>query len=251
MSNPKDISGQQKVSISYVPTEVLLEAAVAMSEGAIKYGPYNWRDTPVSATVYTDAAWRHISAFMVGEDIDPDSGIHHLTKAITTLMVIRDAIIHNSWVDNRPKGGIQTQPELNEIFKAMLARHTVKQAESESSTLGRFTLGESKYFPDIQRTLRRVHYKGGIRGGWVEDHDCIEHKGSAVVLDEARVLRGSRVIGDAIVRGNSLVSNGSVICDNAVVVDSIINARKVHKDTHVVNSKVVSGPVTEAACSQA
>jgi hypothetical protein len=37
-----------------------------------------------------------------GEDIDEESGMNHITKAITSLMVLRDAMIRGKMVDDRP-----------------------------------------------------------------------------------------------------------------------------------------------------
>jgi len=127
MSNPKDKIGQAKVSISVVPVEVILEIAAAIQEGALKYGKFNWRQQPVNGTIYTDAAFRHIASWMVREDIDPDSGIHHITKAIASLVILRDAIIQNTHEDTRPDGGMQIQPELNARIAALIVKHSAPQ----------------------------------------------------------------------------------------------------------------------------
>lgn len=101
-SNPKDACGTKKVSMSVVPAEVLLEVAVALFEGARKYGRHNYRDIGVRGSVYYDATLRHLMAWWEGEDIDPDSGLSHITKAITSLFVLRDAMINEKWTDDRP-----------------------------------------------------------------------------------------------------------------------------------------------------
>lgn len=101
--NPKDLAGASKPSLAAVPMGVLWEIGQGMAEGARKYGPFNWRDTPIQAHVYCDATLRHLLAWWEREDIDPDSGVHHVTKAITSLMVLRDAIREKSWIDNRPR----------------------------------------------------------------------------------------------------------------------------------------------------
>lgn len=101
-TNPKDAVGIRKAPMSAVPAEVLLELGLAMMEGARKYGRHNYRIAGVRASVYYDAAMRHLMAWWEGEDIDPDSGISHLVKAMACLCVIRDATINNNWVDDRP-----------------------------------------------------------------------------------------------------------------------------------------------------
>ncbi len=103
--NPKDIAGASKPSLAFVPVKPLWEIGQGMAEGAKKYGPYNWRDTPIQAHAYYNAALRHLLAWWDGEDTDPDSGIHHVSKAMTCLLVLRDAMIENSWIDDRPRNG--------------------------------------------------------------------------------------------------------------------------------------------------
>lgn len=90
------------MSLSYVSMPVLGELAVAMQEGGAKYGGFNYRVIGVKASVYFDATFRHIAAWFEGEDIDPASGVNHITKAIASLVVLRDAMIQGNWVDDRP-----------------------------------------------------------------------------------------------------------------------------------------------------
>ncbi len=101
-SNPKDAVGARKVPMSFVPSGVLQEVAVGMFEGGLKYGRHNYRAIGVRASVYYDAAMRHLMAYWEGEDIDPDSGLSHITKAITSLVVMRDAMLHGKFYDDRP-----------------------------------------------------------------------------------------------------------------------------------------------------
>lgn len=101
-SNPKDILGVMKTPMSTLCAPVLMEMALGMYEGARKYGRHNYRVVGVLGSVYYDAAMRHLMAWFEGEDIDPDSGLHHVTKALSTLMVLRDAMIQDKFVDDRP-----------------------------------------------------------------------------------------------------------------------------------------------------
>ena len=101
-TNPKDACGTKKVQMSTVPAEVLLEVAVALTEGARKYGRHNYREIGVRGSVYYDATLRHLFSWWEGEDIDSDSDLSHITKAITSLIVLRDAMINEKWTDDRP-----------------------------------------------------------------------------------------------------------------------------------------------------
>ncbi|MDX2221135.1 MAG: dATP/dGTP diphosphohydrolase domain-containing protein [Rhodospirillaceae bacterium] len=101
-TNPKDAVGILKAPISTVPTAVMFEVGVAMLEGARKYGRHNYRVMGVRAGVYVDAAARHLGAWWEGEDIDPDSGLSHIVKAISSLVVLRDAMLNAKLTDDRP-----------------------------------------------------------------------------------------------------------------------------------------------------
>lgn len=101
-TNPKDALAINKSPLSTLPTGPMYEAALAMLEGARKYGRHNYRVMGVNASVYYDAAMGHLTAWWEGEDIDPASGIHHLGKAMASLAVIRDGIMMENWIDDRP-----------------------------------------------------------------------------------------------------------------------------------------------------
>ena len=102
-TNPKDAVGSTKVPMSRVPVAPLMEVACALHEGNVKgYRGHNWRIAGVRGSIYYDAAMRHLMAWYEGQDLDPDSGVSHITKAIAGLMVLRDAMILDNWTDDRP-----------------------------------------------------------------------------------------------------------------------------------------------------
>jgi len=101
-SNPKDAIGSRKVAFSTVPAPVIAEIGLAMIEGACKYGRHNYRVIGVRSSVYYDAALRHLTAWWEGEDVDRASGLSHITKALSSLTVLRDAMINNKLADDRP-----------------------------------------------------------------------------------------------------------------------------------------------------
>lgn len=73
-----------------------------MMNGTSKYGPYNWRDKAVKASIYVDACKRHIDAWFEGEETATDSKVHHLGHAIACLAIILDAQEIGNLVDDRP-----------------------------------------------------------------------------------------------------------------------------------------------------
>jgi len=120
-TNPKDMIGMRKAPMSGLPAPVLMECGLVKLHGDLKYGAYNWREAGVRASVYYNAFFRHIEAWYEGEDLDPDSGEHHIAHAITGLMVLRDSQMFGNCVDDRPishkPGWIQ---DMNERASAMI-----------------------------------------------------------------------------------------------------------------------------------
>ncbi|MBL4763465.1 MAG: hypothetical protein JKY93_12310 [Gammaproteobacteria bacterium] len=102
LENPKKKFGAAKVGVSNIPIPVMREVGAAMNEGADKYGAYNWRESEIDAETYFNSTRRHLDDWWDGEDIDPDSGIHHVSKAISSLMVLRDSMLAGTFEDNRP-----------------------------------------------------------------------------------------------------------------------------------------------------
>lgn len=123
-TNPKDAVGIKKVPFSTVPMEVIAEIGLGMMEGAMKYGRHNYRAIGVRGSVYFDATMRHLVSWWEGEDLDPDSGLSHISKALASLTVLRDAMIHNNLTDDRPpkspEGWIKP---LNEIAATLVDKY--------------------------------------------------------------------------------------------------------------------------------
>jgi hypothetical protein len=120
-TNPKDAVGVKKAPFSTISAPVLAEIGVAMLEGARKYGRHNYRVSGIRYSVYYDAALRHLTSWWEGADIDPDSGLSHITKALASLSVLRDAMIQGKTVDDRPPASptgweISLQKQVDDIF---------------------------------------------------------------------------------------------------------------------------------------
>lgn len=101
-TNPKDLLGAAKVSPTKLPAVASLHGAHAMMDGAIKYGPYNWRDKAVIASIYVDACKRHVEAWFEGQECATDSGVHHLGHAIACLAILLDCQETGNLIDDRP-----------------------------------------------------------------------------------------------------------------------------------------------------
>lgn len=102
--DPKGDAGALKTPLHLVPPALLEACAMAMKNGAERYGAWNFRDTKVKASTYLGAVMRHIDAWRDGEDIDPDSGVSHLGHAAANLAILLDTAKHGTLVDDRWKG---------------------------------------------------------------------------------------------------------------------------------------------------
>lgn len=126
-TNPKDALGIAKVPMHCVSARVLMELGLAMMEGGRKYGTHNYRKMGVRGSVYYDATMRHIMDWWEGQDIDPDSGVSHIIKAIAGLVVMRDSMLMDNFEDDRPirlPDGLNIA-DLNEQAKEIIKKYPV------------------------------------------------------------------------------------------------------------------------------
>lgn len=80
----------EKPRMGLLPPRALESVARVLTFGAKKYAPDNWKYVENGKSRYADASLRHITAYLKGEDHDPETGIHHLSHAICCLMFIVD-----------------------------------------------------------------------------------------------------------------------------------------------------------------
>lgn len=76
-----------KPSLTLIPGEAILAMGIALTYGADKYGRYNFRKG-VQHSRLLDAAMRHLNAILRGEEIDEESGNHHLWHAMASLAML-------------------------------------------------------------------------------------------------------------------------------------------------------------------
>lgn len=74
-----------KLRYGLIPPLAQAEMVKVLTFGAEKYEPDNWKKVPDSLNRYFDALERHIWAWKMGEQIDPESNIHHLAHAMCCL----------------------------------------------------------------------------------------------------------------------------------------------------------------------
>lgn len=100
-TDPKGEVGKTKPQLHLIPRASLVEQAAALQCGKDRYGEANWRLNRVCQSTYISAMLRHIAAVQDGEDIDPESGAHHLGHVMANCAIILDARKCGTLVDDR------------------------------------------------------------------------------------------------------------------------------------------------------
>lgn len=87
-----------------VPSTILQECSKVFGFGANKYGDRNWEQGLVYGRL-KGAMQRHVEAFWMGEELDPESGLHHLGHAMCCLMMMGEEVLNGDFdrsLDDRP-----------------------------------------------------------------------------------------------------------------------------------------------------
>ena len=99
--NPKDVIGSGKLPLHLWPETATVYGCLGLLDGALKYGRSNFRAVGVRASIYVDALRRHTDLWFEGEDIDPDSGLPHLSHALACLAILVEAQTVGNMTDDR------------------------------------------------------------------------------------------------------------------------------------------------------
>jgi len=125
-TNPKDAIGALKAKFSTIPAGVMFEIGLALLEGAVKYGRHNYRGVGVRASVYYDACMGHLADWWEGQDMDPDSGLNHVTKFLASGVVLRDAMLQGKLEDDRPPRSKVFKSDFNADAARIIEKHKDK-----------------------------------------------------------------------------------------------------------------------------
>jgi len=110
----KDDTGKPKISL--IPKVALWGMAQAFTYGANKYGKWNYKNG-MEYTRLADAAYRHLSQFMDGQNIDEESGNNHLFHALASIAMLADMQENHPEMDDRyKKEPIPLNAEDNELM---------------------------------------------------------------------------------------------------------------------------------------
>jgi hypothetical protein len=127
-TNPKDVIGTTKVALSQFPPVAVAYGSLAMLNGMLKYGQANWRAAGIRASVYLDAAERHLKAWRDGEEFDPEDGVPNLGAVLACVAIVLDARAAGKLNDDRPPAIDlrKVYDELRPIVKNLLKIHEGK-----------------------------------------------------------------------------------------------------------------------------
>lgn len=87
---------QLKPQLNLIPPLSELELGSVLTYGANKYSADNWRKLDNLQSRYIAAAMRHINQYRQGEQLDCESGLHHLAHAMASLAFIVQVEKENS-----------------------------------------------------------------------------------------------------------------------------------------------------------
>lgn len=104
--DPKAAAGKLKAPLWLNPPAAEEAMALALALGAEKYGAWNWRTNKVCRSTYISAMKRHIGKILDGEEIDPESGAHHLGHVMANCAIILDAARHGTLVIDGEEDGV-------------------------------------------------------------------------------------------------------------------------------------------------
>lgn len=91
-----------KLRWDLLPWQALEPVARVIQAGAVKYGEYNWMSGFAYSRCFA-AVMRHLWAWFLGEDRDPETRESHLAHAVCTLLFLLDFEARKAGQDDRRK----------------------------------------------------------------------------------------------------------------------------------------------------
>lgn len=115
----------QKIRFDLLPVAPLTEVAKVFTFGAYQYGDRNWEEG-FSWSRCIGSVWRHFMKWCLGEDLDDESGLHHLAHVIANCLFLLQYTIANKGKDDRQKAA----PEfVTMLFQPINAEMTKKKED--------------------------------------------------------------------------------------------------------------------------
>lgn len=93
--------GSKPEAFALIPVEPQREVARVYGYGSKKYAPRNWEKGYDWSLSYS-ALQRHVNAFWGGENLDPETGLHHLAHAVFHCYALMEWGRTHPELDDRP-----------------------------------------------------------------------------------------------------------------------------------------------------
>lgn len=119
-TNPKDALGSMKIPYHLFPDTAVMLGAIAFLDGGLKYGRGNYRHDGARASIYHDAARRHLAAWFEGEEVDQKTGVPHLGYALACIAILIDCQELGNLQDDRAFPGAYI--EMIEKYTPLIAK---------------------------------------------------------------------------------------------------------------------------------
>lgn len=100
--------GRKPQRMELLPWDALMELAEHFAQGALKYEDNNWR-RGYDWSLSFGAMMRHAAQFWMGEDIDPETGSHHMAGAAFHALVLLTFKNLYPELDDRPNTALRAQ----------------------------------------------------------------------------------------------------------------------------------------------
>ena len=100
IANRKNSGKPELTYILTFPLAVREFAKVCMS-GAVKYDRGNYLKGGKPLSEYSDCLLRHLTAWLEGQDIDPDSSFHHLGHVVWNALALCQFALSGNSIDDR------------------------------------------------------------------------------------------------------------------------------------------------------
>lgn len=89
-----------KARVDLIPADALLGAGAGFAYGERKYSARNWEKGMAWGRL-VGSLLRHLFAWMAGEDVDPESGLHHLDHMTCCALMLSASVKRGIGVDDR------------------------------------------------------------------------------------------------------------------------------------------------------
>jgi len=129
----------EKLRMELLDFDALEGLADALTYGAVKYGDNNWRGG-IDNSRLIGALLRHLSAYMRGEDTDPETGVSHIDHVGANWMFL--------------SSNTKLRPELDNRWCSQSERSCARQC-SETCTSNYTVSGEAKNNVSLEEMLKQ------------------------------------------------------------------------------------------------